>query len=145
MANLKISNSFLTTFIDNLQISRMQRDLSDSSMLRNIGSAFAYSIIAIKQTNIGLKKLKVNKEVLIKELENTPEILAEAIQTILRKNGYNNAYDMLKQLTRGKNISIEEIKEFINSLDVNTEDKKKLLNLKSENYLGLAEKIAKLV
>lgn len=145
MANLKISNGFLTTFIDNLQISRMQRDLSDSSMLRNIGSAFAYSIIAIKQTIIGLKKLKVNKEVLIKELENTPEILAEAIQTILRKNGYNNAYDMLKQLTRGKNISIEEIKEFINSLDINTEDKKKLLNLKPENYLGLAEKIAKLV
>lgn len=145
MANLKISNGFLTTFIDNLQISRMQRDLSDSSMLRNIGSAFAYSIIAIKQTNIGLKKLKVNKEVLIKELENTPEILAEAIQTILRKNGYNNAYDMLKHLTRGKNISIEEIKEFINSLDINTEDKKKLLNLKPENYLGLAEKIAKLV
>lgn len=145
MANLKISNGFLTTFIDNLQISRMQRDLSDSSMLRNIGSAFAYSIIAIKQTIIGLKKLKVNKEVLIKELENTPEILAEAIQTILRKNGYNNAYDMLKQLTRGKNISIEEIKEFINSLDINTEDKKKLLNLKPESYVGLAPKIAKLV
>lgn len=145
MANLKMSNGVLTTFIDNLQISRMQRDLSDSSMLRNIGSAFAYCIIAIKQTITGLKKLKVNKEVLIKELENTPEILAEAIQTILRKNGYNNAYDMLKKLTRGKHISMEEIKEFINNVDINIEDKKKLLNLKPENYLGLAEKIAKLV
>lgn len=145
MANIKMSNSVIDVLLDNLQISRMQRDLSDSSLQRNIGMVFSYSLIAIKQTIIGLNKSSVNEEKLKAELQNTPEILAEAIQTILRKNCYENAYELLKKLTRGKNISMEDIREFIRNLEINKDDKDMLLNLTPEKYIGLAEKIAKKV
>lgn len=145
MANVKMANSVLNAFIDNLQVSRMQRDLSDSSVLRNIGICFAYSVIAIKQTIIGLNKLKVNFDVLINELKNTPEVLAEAIQTILRKNGYENAYEILKQLTRGKNISMIEIREFVEKLDIDENDKARLLMLEPQNYIGLADKLVNML
>ncbi len=143
MANAKMSNGILSTFIDNLQVSRMQRDLSDSSMLRNIGAGIAYSIIAMKQTITGLNKVKVNEEHLLQELSNTPEVLAEAIQTVLRKNGVENAYEILKGLTRGKDISMDDIHKFIEELEINQDDKERLLKLEPQNYVGLAEKIAK--
>ena len=143
MANLKMSNGIIDVFFNNLQISRMQRDLSDSSILRNIGCIIAYSIIAIKQSIIGLNKLSVNEEKLNEELKNTPEVLAEAVQTILRKNNYENAYETLKSLTRGKNISLNDIKEFVKNLEINEDDKEKLLELTPEKYIGLAEKLAK--
>ena len=142
MANIRISNGILTSFIDNLQISRMQRDLSDSSMLRNIGLAIAYSLISIKQTIKGVNKLNVNKKLLEEELENSPEVLSEAIQTILRKNGYQNAYEILKDLTRRKKVTSEDIKEFVKKLDIKEEDKNKLLNLEPKDYVGLAPKIS---
>ena len=113
MANIKMANGVIAVLTENLQISRMQRDLSDSSLLRNIGNAIAYSIIVIKQSIIGLKKLHVNEEYLKKELENTPEVLAEAVQTILRKNKYENAYELLKEMTRGKKVTLDEIRKFI--------------------------------
>lgn len=141
MANMKMANSMINGFVDNLQISRMQRDLSDSSVLRNIGCVFAYAIIAIKQTIIGINKLKVNREFLIGELQRTPEVLAEAIQTVLRKNGYENAYEILKGLTRGKHISMVEVREFVEKLEISSVDKERLLELKPENYLGLADKL----
>ncbi len=141
MANIKMANGVLGAFIENLQISRMQRDLSDSSMLRNIGMAVAYSIITIKQSIKGLSKLNVNEKLLREELQNTPEILAEAVQTILRKNGYENAYEILKSMTRGKNISM---KEFIETLEINKEDKESLLKLEPENYIGLASKLVEI-
>lgn len=143
MANLKMANGIISVFIDNLQISRMQRDLSDSSVLRNIGSIIAYSIIAIKQSIIGLNKIHVNEEELLKELKETPEVLAEAVQTILRKNNYENAYEDLKELTRGKNISLYDIRGFVKNLEINKEDKEKLLKLTPEKYIGLATKLAK--
>ena len=143
MANLKMANGVIAVFCDNLQISRMQRDLSDSSLLRNIGSAIAYADIAIKQTIIGINKVKVNEAKLREELQNTPEVLAEAIQTILRKNEIENAYEMLKSLTRGKNISQEDIIDFIKILEINEDDKEKLMNLQSANYIGLAEELVK--
>ena len=143
MANIRISNGILSSFIDNLQISRMQRDLSDSSMLRNIGLAIAYTLISIKQTIIGINKLRVNKEFLEEELNNTPEILSEAIQTILRKNGNENAYELLKELTRGKKVTLEELRDFIQKLEIDENDKERLLKLKPQNYIGLAEKISK--
>ena len=143
MANSKMANGIISLFIDNLQISRMQRDLSDSSILRNIGCIIAYSIIAIKQSIIGLNKLSVNEEKLNEELKNTPEVLAEAVQTILRKNNYENAYETLKSVTRGKNISLNDIKEFVKNLEINEDDKEKLLELTPEKYIGLAEKLAK--
>lgn len=144
MANIKMANGILGSFIDNLQISRMQRDLSDSSVLRNIGVAFAYTVIAVKQTITGINKVKVNEEYLIEELRNTPEILAEAIQTILRKNKYDNAYETLKNMTRGKKITLEEIYEFVQELEIDNKDKENLLNLKPEDYIGLAEKLARI-
>ncbi len=143
MANIRMANGILTSFIDNLEISRMQRDLSDSSMLRNIGLAVAYMLIAIKQSMIGINKLKVNIEVLEKELHNNPEVLSEAIQTILRKNGYQDAYEILKELTRGKKVTNEEMKDFISKLDIATEDKERLLNLTPKDYIGLAPEIAR--
>lgn len=143
MANIKIANGILTSFIDNLQICRMQRDLSDSSILRNIGVAMAHTIIAIKQTIKGIGKVKANAEFLKEELNNTPEILAEAVQTILRKNGYKNAYEILKNMTRGRNITIQEMRGFIQKLEIDETDKNVLLNLKPQDYLGLAEELVK--
>ena len=141
MANIKMANGVISVLTENLQTSRMQRDLSDSSLLRNIGNAIAYSIIAIKQSIIGLNKLHVNEDLLRKELENTPEVLAEAVQTILRKNKYENAYELLKQMTRGKKVTLEEIRKFVKELDIDEEDKKRLLELTPEKYIGLAPKL----
>ena len=143
MANTKMANGVFDVFTDNLQISKMQRDLSDSSMLRNIGLGFSYTIIAIKQTVKGISKLNVNENILRQELQNTPEILAEAVQTVLRKNGYSNAYEILKGMTRGKKITIEEMKKFIEQLDINSNDKQVLLQLEPQNYVGLAEELVK--
>ena len=142
MANLKMSNGTIDVFLNNLQISRMQRDLSDSSLQRNIGMVFAYCLIAIKQTIVGINKSTVNEERLKKELNNTPEVLAEAVQTILRKNGYDNAYETLKGITRGKNITIETIRDFIKNIEIEKKDKEILLKLTPENYTGLAGKLA---
>ena len=138
MANIHMSNSIIDNFTNNLQISRMQRDLSDSSNLRNIGVMFGHFLISLRQTIIAFSKMEVNQDILNKELDKNPEVLAEAIQTILRKNGYNNAYELLKEFTRGKDISNESLKEFISSLDVNLEDKNKLLELTPQKYIGVS-------
>ncbi len=97
MANIRISNGIIKSLTENLPVSRMQRYLSDSSMLRNIGVVIAHSLISVKQTLIGINKMEVNEEHIGKDLEDNPEILAEAIQTILRKNNYENAYEILKE------------------------------------------------
>ncbi|MBR0426783.1 MAG: adenylosuccinate lyase [Clostridia bacterium] len=143
MANIKMSNGIIDVFLNNLQISKMQRDLSDSSLQRNIGMVFSFCLIAIKQTIIGINKLVVNEEKLRNELQNTPEVLAEAVQTILRKNGYENAYEILKEMTRGKNVSLQAIRDYVRDLEIDENDKEVLINLTPENYIGLAEKIAK--
>lgn len=145
MANIRMANGVLSTLTQNLQISRMQRDLSDSSMLRNIGTAVAYAIIAIKQTIKGMQRVSPNEQFLKEELQNTPEILAEAVQTVLRKNGYQNAYEILKGMTRGRHISMEEISEFINNLEINSDDKNRLLQLEPQNYIGLAPELVKII
>ncbi len=142
MANCKMSNGVLEVFLNNLQISKMQRDLSDSSILRNIGMAIAYSIIAIKQSVKGIKRVKVNEDVLTRELEENPEIIAEAIQTILRKNGYQNAYDILKEMTRGKVVTLESMRDFISKLEINQDDKNRLMELVPQKYLGLAKELS---
>ena len=103
-----------------------------------------YSLQAIEQAISGLKRVEVNEEEISKALENNWEVLAEPIQTVLRKYGIPDAYDKLKELTRGKRISKEDIKEFINSLDViSNEDKENLLKLTPKNYIGHAEKLVK--
>lgn len=141
-ANIKIGNGICSVLSDELPRSRMQRDLSDSSLQRNVGLAFGYSIQAIEQTIGGLKKVAVNTDKISSDLDSKWEVLAEPIQTVLRKYGIPDAYNQLKELTRGKNISKESIQEFIKSLDViSDEDKATLLALTPSSYIGLATKI----
>lgn len=141
MANIRIANSICDSLSDNLQISRMQRDLSDSSMLRNIGVIFAHSVISIVQTIKGFSKIEINEEVLNEELEKHPEIIGEAIQTILRKNKFENAYELLKEFSRGEKKSLEEFRSFIKNLKIDEKDKDILLKLTPKTYIGLANKL----
>ncbi len=138
MANIEISNGLIDALVTNLSISRMQRDLSDSSKLRNLGVIFSHSLISIKETISGLNKIIVNKEYLQKELEQHYEILTEAIQTVLRKNKVPNAYELLKQLSRGKTLSKKQLHIFINSLPISDDDRQRLLSLTPNNYIGLS-------
>lgn len=141
-ANIDMSNAIFMALSNKLPRSRMQRDLSDSSSQRNIGLGFGYSLQAIKQTIDGLKKVAVNEAKISADLESKWEVLAEAIQTVLRKYGIPDAYNQLKELTRGKDISKEAIREFIRSLDVlSDEDRSTLLSLTPSTYTGLASKI----
>ena len=139
MANIELSNSIIDALVNNLSISRMQRDLSDSSKLRNLGVIFAHSLISIKETMTGLNKIEVNEEYLLSELDNHYEVLSEAIQTVLRKNKVSNAYELLKELSRGKSITKEDIINFVNKLDINDKDKKRLLKLTPKEYIGLCK------
>ena len=141
-ANIKIGNGICSVLSDELPRSRMQRDLSDSSLQRNIGLAVGYSLQSILQTIGGLKKVEVNEDKISADLDSKWEVLAEPIQTVLRKYGIPDAYNQLKELTRGKNISKESIREFIESLDIiSAEDKKTLLDLTPSTYVGLASQI----
>ena len=119
----------------------MQRDLTDSSSLRNIGIGFAHSLISINQSIVGFEKMLVNKDSLAKDLKDNVAVLAEPIQTVLRKNGYIEAYEMLKTLTRGKDVSLSDIHDFVKSINIPDEDKNNLLNLTPENYIGLASEL----
>lgn len=136
--NICISNAIFDAISNKLPISRMQRDLSDSTVQRNIGLGFGYSLQAIQQTIGGLKKVEVNQDKLSEELDNKWEVLAEPIQTLLRKYGKPDAYDRLKELTRGKDISKEIIQEYIKDLDISEEYKTTLLNLTPATYIGNA-------
>ena len=139
IANIDMSNAICVALSNKLPVSRMQRDLSDSSSMRNIGLPFGYSIQAISQTIGGLKKVTVNEEKLQQELEESWEVLAEPIQTMLRKYGIMDAYDELKKLTRGKQISKETIQQFVDGLEVlSEEDKESLLTLTPSLYTGYA-------
>lgn len=143
-SNIDMSNSIFMALSNKLPRSRMQRDLSDSSSQRNIGIAFGYSIQAIEQTITGIKKISVNTAKILGELDNMWFILAEPIQTVLRKYNVPNAYDQLKELTRGKEITKKIIHDFILNLDVlSEEDKNILLELTPSKYVGLATKIIK--
>ena len=143
--NLGISNAILSHFSTKLPISRLQRDLSNSTVLRNQGVALAHSLLAIKNILKGLNRLALNKDKTLEELNSHWEVLAEAIQTILRKNGQLDAYEKLKVLTRGEKISPDIIKKFIKSLELPKTDKEYLISLTPETYFGLASKLTELV
>ncbi len=145
MANIHMANSIVDNFTNSLQISRMQRDLSDSSNLRNIGVMLSHTLISIRQSIIAFSKMEVNEEMLLNDLNNNPDVIAEAIQTMLRKNGCNNAYELLKEFTRGKSVSLEELRVFISSLDIPKEDKQKLLDLEPQNYIGLSQELVEYI
>ena len=140
-SNIETSNSLLMMLSNKLPKSRMQRDLSDSSTLRNLGIAFGYSMQGVKETLKGLNRVSINEEVITKELEENYEVLAEPIQTMLRKNNIENAYEKLKELTRGKKITKEILTSFVKNLDIPTSDKEILLNLEPKNYIGIANKL----
>ncbi|MEI7709724.1 MAG: hypothetical protein WCI76_03345 [bacterium] len=125
-----------------LPISRLQRDLSDSTVLRNIGVAFSHSLIGFKYLNNQLGRIVVNKEKALEDLNKHPEVITEAIQTILRREGVAMPYEQLKELARGKVVTLADIHKFINGLDVGEKIKKELLKITPENYTGLASLLA---
>ena len=136
--NLGIANSLFNYLSQKLPISRLQRDLTDSTTLRNIGVPFAHTIIAFKSINKGLSKLFINKDKISKDLEENWSVVAEGIQTMLRREGYFGAYEKLKELTRiNKKINQTIINEFINSLDISSEIKKDLKKITPFNYVGI--------
>ena len=139
--NMGVSNSILSFLSQKLPISRMQRDLTDSTTLRNQGVALAHSYLSLKNILKGLNRIEVINDQLANELKKNQEVLAEAIQVILRKSGEQNAYEKLKKLTRGKKIGSSEIKAFVDSLDINSNDKKILLSINAESYIGLSSKL----
>lgn len=121
--------------------SKMQRDLSDSSSLRTIPTVFLHSYQAMVSLIRMLGKLEVNQEVMQKDLDENSEVLAEAIQTILRKNGYDNAYEIMKQMTRGKKTTLEDLRKFIKGLDIAEDDKERLLKLTPAEYIGESKEL----
>lgn len=139
--NLGLANSLLDFFANKLTQSRWQRDLSDSTVLRNLGNAIGYMIIAYQSLCKGIDKLILNKDLLSAELDNHWELLAEPIQTIMRKHGIQNAYEQLKDLTRGEKLNQNLLYEFINSQPIPKEDKNILLQLSPCEYIGYAEEL----
>ncbi len=140
--NLGIANALYKHFSQTLAVSRWQRDLSDSTVLRNIGVAFAHSNIAYQSCSRGLSKLEIHPEKLDDDLQMNWALLAEPIQMIMRKYLVSNPYEKLKELTRGKTINKETIEKFINSLDIPEEGKQRLLALSPSNYIGNASQQA---
>ena len=139
--NIGLANSMLNFFAEKLPISRLQRDLSDSTALRNIGVAFGYSVISYKSTLRGLEKISPNRNKINEELDMNWSILGEAVQTVMRLENIENAYEKLKELTRGKNLNKEKYIEFVEKLDLSEKSKDYLKNLNPRNYIGIAPKL----
>ena len=136
--NLGMANAMFEYLSAKLPVSRLQRDLTDSTTLRNIGVPFSHTILALKSIERGLSKLVLNTEKLVQDLENNWAVVAEAIQTILRREDYPNPYEALKELTRGKNgITRDSMHAFIDGLDVATVIKKELKKISPHNYTGV--------
>ena len=141
--NFGVANALFEHFSRKLPISRLQRDLSDSTVERAFGTAFAHSLIAYKSLMRGLGKINVNEKEMLAALARHPEVLSEAIQTILRLEGVKMPYEKLKELTRERQVTLEDFEKFIDGLSLDAGVKKRLKTLRPENYIGLAAKIAK--
>ena len=139
--NIGISNALFSYLAEKLPISRMQRDLTDSTTLRNQGSALGYSFLALKNVLKGLSRITIHKHKMSAELDNHWEVVSEAIQTVLRKSGQSKAYEQLKDLTRGETINRKVLADYILELDIPKEDKDMLLSLTPQTYTGAASKI----
>ncbi|MBP5510756.1 MAG: adenylosuccinate lyase [Kiritimatiellae bacterium] len=139
--NLGLANALFGHMARKLPVSRMQRDLTDSTVLRNMGIAFGYSLAAYRATCKGLGKLTVNHPQLAGDLDANWEVLAEPIQTVMRKLGKPNPYEQLKALTRGKKVTRETMRAFIESLDLPDADRERLLALTPATYIGMAPKL----
>jgi len=143
--NLGLANAMLRHMAEKLPVSRMQRDLTDSTVLRNIGVAFGYTLLAYDSCLRGLNKLEVNAAKLEADLDANWEVLAEPVQTVMRRYGIENPYEQLKELTRGKGITKEALREFIGTLAVPQEAKDLMLAMTPANYTGLAAQLAKAI
>ena len=142
--NLGLANAVMGFMARKLAISRMQRDLTDSTALRNMGVGFGYTLIAIRSTQKGLGKLELNVERLKDDLDHNWEVLAEPIQTVMRKVGMDHPYERLKELTRGRRVNAEIMRDFVKQLPLPKADKERLLKLTPSTYTGIAAKLAKL-
>ncbi|HBO99211.1 MAG TPA: adenylosuccinate lyase [Verrucomicrobia bacterium] len=142
--NLGLANAILGFMARKLPISRLQRDLTDSTTLRNMGVGFGYTLIAVRSTLKGLGKLELNADKLAEDLDHNWEVLAEPIQTVMRKVGMDHPYERLKELTRGRRVTAEIMRDFVEALPLPAEDKARLMALTPATYVGLAAKLAHL-
>jgi adenylosuccinate lyase len=141
--NLGLANAMLDHLATKLPISRWQRDLTDSTVQRNFGVAIAYVMIALKATLKGLNKLQANPEAIAADIDDAWEVLAEPIQTVMRRYAVPEPYEKLKALTRGQDVTKELLHEFIETLEIPEAEKARLLKMTPANYIGLAETLAK--
>lgn len=140
--NLGLANAVLRHLSEKLPISRWQRDLTDSTVLRNIGVAFGYATLAYASLATGLGKLELNEEALAEDLDASWEVLAEPIQTVMRRFGVQGAYEQLKEVTRGKTVTAEALHGLIRSLDIPEAEKERLLAMTPASYVGKAAELA---
>ena len=141
--NLGLANAMLHHLAEKLPISRWQRDLTDSTVLRNLGVGFGYTMLALTSLDRGLSKLEVNEGKMLEDLDNTWEVLAEAVQTVMRRYALENPYEQLKALTRGKGITAERIRTFIENLDIPEDAKARLRDITPADYIGNAASMGK--
>lgn len=142
-ANMGISNALLEHLASKLLVSRLQRDLTDSSAMRNIGPAVGHSLVGLKSAMRGLRQIAVDEEMVRAELAGSWEVLTEAVQTVMRKHGVGDAYEQLKDFSRGAVIDKDGMQRFIKSLDLPADDKKRLLALTPETYIGIASSLVR--
>jgi adenylosuccinate lyase len=143
--NLGVANALLTHLSQKLPVSRFQRDLTDSTVLRNMGVALGYSVLACDSLARGMAKLEVDQDRLAADLDTAWEVLAEPIQTVMRRHGLPNPYEQLKALTRGRAVTREALHDFIARLDLPAAEKARLLAMTPASYIGLAAGLARRV
>jgi adenylosuccinate lyase len=141
--NLGIANALLEFLAAKLPLSRWQRDLTDSTVLRNIGVALGHSLVAFEAALRGLDRLEADPGRMAGDLADNWEVLAEAVQTVMRRYGIADAYERLKALTRGQRVTPEALREFISGLEIPPSERDRLLALEPLTYLGLAERLAR--
>ncbi|MCF8198504.1 MAG: adenylosuccinate lyase [Sulfuritalea sp.] len=141
--NLGLANAILRHLAEKLPISRLQRDLTDSTVLRNMGVAFGHTLLAFDSTLRGLSKLEANPQRLAEDLDDAWEVLAEPVQTLMRRFGVPNPYEQLKELTRGKGIEKDALRTFIEALPLPASDRQRLLDMTPASYIGKAAELAK--
>ncbi|MFM7332622.1 MAG: adenylosuccinate lyase [Brachymonas sp.] len=140
--NLGLANAVLRHLSEKLPVSRWQRDLTDSTVLRNMGVALGYAVLAYQSLLVGLNKLELNDEALAADLDTSWEVLAEPIQTVMRRYGVAGAYEKLKEVTRGKTVRKEDLHALIRTLEIPAADKERLLAMTPASYIGLAMQLA---
>ena len=141
--NLGLANALLRHLSEKLPISRWQRDLTDSTVLRNIGVALGYAVLAYQSLATGLGKLELNKDKLAADLDAAWEVLAEPIQTVMRRYGLQGAYEKLKEATRGQTVTAEDLHALIRGLDIPEADRQRLLAMTPGSYTGKAAELAR--